>query len=133
MGSKSNLLTFLEDSYIDWILYAVASVLIFFYFWKSSLLSYIGILITLLGFFIWVIGRIELGDSFSILAKGKDIVTTGIYSKIRHPIYLGSFLVDVGLIIYTLKTFLTIFLIIYAITSIIIQCIRISHEEKILF
>ena len=36
----------------------------------------------------WVIARIQLGKSFTVEAAARKLVTHGLYSKIRHPIYI---------------------------------------------
>ena len=33
-----------------------------------------------------IVGRATLGRSFSVMAKATELVTTGIYSRIRNPI-----------------------------------------------
>jgi protein-S-isoprenylcysteine O-methyltransferase Ste14 len=35
-----------------------------------------------------VVARVQLGASFSVQAKARTLVTTGLYSRIRNPIYL---------------------------------------------
>jgi protein-S-isoprenylcysteine O-methyltransferase Ste14 len=39
---------------------------------------------------LWTTARIQLGRSFSIAPKATALVTRGIYSKIRNPIYVFS-------------------------------------------
>jgi protein-S-isoprenylcysteine O-methyltransferase Ste14 len=41
--------------------------------------------------------RYQLGGAFSIQAEAHHLVTTGIYARIRNPIYVGSPLMIVGL------------------------------------
>jgi protein-S-isoprenylcysteine O-methyltransferase Ste14 len=36
----------------------------------------------------WVTARIQLGPSFSFGAEARRLVTTGLYSRFRHPVYL---------------------------------------------
>ena len=43
--------------------------------------------------------RVQLGASFSVRAKAKKLVTTGVYSRIRNPIYVFSAMFLVGLVI----------------------------------
>jgi len=38
----------------------------------------------------WMTARIQLGRSFSIAPKATALVTRGLYSKIRNPIYVFS-------------------------------------------
>jgi protein-S-isoprenylcysteine O-methyltransferase Ste14 len=46
-----------------------------------------------------VVARLQLGAAFSIQAKASKLVTTGIYSRIRNPIYVFSAMFLVGLVI----------------------------------
>ena len=48
----------------------------------------IGIAIAAIGFALWMLARIQLGKSFSVRAQAKGLVTTGLYSRFRNPIYL---------------------------------------------
>src|ERR1017187_618092 len=41
--------------------------------------------------------RVQLGASFSVRAKAKKLVTTGVYSRIRNPIYVFGELFILGL------------------------------------
>lgn len=47
---------------------------------------------------IW--SRVELGASFAVRPKATALVTTGIYSKIRNPIYVFSSLVVAGVFLF---------------------------------
>lgn len=37
---------------------------------------------------LWVTGRLQLGDSFSVSAQARQLVTRALYSKIRNPVYV---------------------------------------------
>ena|SRR5665213_1681504 len=50
----------------------------------------------------FVVARIQLGGSFSYAAKAKKLVTTGLYARIRNPVYFFG-----GLVITGLSLFLT--------------------------
>ncbi len=64
-------------------------------------LRWIGLLLALLGLAGVILARYTLGESFSWAPKATGLVTTGIYSRIRNPIYVsGTFLVvGVGLML----------------------------------
>ena len=49
---------------------------------------------------LFVLARWQLGSSFSIRAKAGTLVTTGLYSRIRNPIYLFGGLLTVGLSLF---------------------------------
>ncbi len=37
---------------------------------------------------LWILARIQLGSAFSFRARAQQLVTTGLYSRSRHPVYL---------------------------------------------
>lgn len=37
---------------------------------------------------LWIIARVQLGSAFSFGAKAHRLVSTGLYSRIRHPVYV---------------------------------------------
>ena len=47
----------------------------------------IGIALILVGFVFWTVARFQLGASFAVQAEARQLVTRGLYSKIRNPIY----------------------------------------------
>jgi protein-S-isoprenylcysteine O-methyltransferase Ste14 len=60
----------------------------------------IGIALAIIGFLLWAIARIELGRSFSVRAKATELVTRGLYSKIRNPVYVFGTVFIVGMILW---------------------------------
>ena len=60
----------------------------------------IGIVIGLPSIILIITGRIQLGKSFAVLPKAKALVTKGLYSKIRHPLYFFLDIFLLGLIIF---------------------------------
>ena len=73
-------------------------VIIFFrnQFDSNIIYIYIGILLIVVGLVIWVLARKDMGK-ITVKIIPTKLVTTGIYSKIRHPLYLGVKLVFLGL------------------------------------
>jgi protein-S-isoprenylcysteine O-methyltransferase Ste14 len=70
-----------------------------------------GIAIALPAFVGLMVARFELGRAFSVKAKASVLVTSGVYSRIRNPIYVFSSLVFLGLIIWTGKPLLLLVLV----------------------
>ena len=94
-------------------------------------LRYLGIFLFLLGLFIRSIAIRTLKRQFSIyvaIQENHQLITTGIYSQIRHPIYLGALfsLVGFGLVFPTLLGFLFVF--IYS----MLLGHRMAQEEKLM-
>ena len=58
---------------------------------------YSGMALAGVSFVFWMTARFQLGRSFSVTAKAKRLVTGGLYSKIRNPIYLFGGLGFAGL------------------------------------
>jgi protein-S-isoprenylcysteine O-methyltransferase Ste14 len=56
----------------------------------------IGLSIGAIGFVLWMVARQQLGKSFTVSAQAKALVTTGLYSKIRNPIYFFGGVAFVG-------------------------------------
>jgi protein-S-isoprenylcysteine O-methyltransferase Ste14 len=57
----------------------------------------IGLILGLIGLAGVILARHTLGRSFSVKAKATALVTTGIYSRIRNPIYVSGIFLILGL------------------------------------
>jgi protein-S-isoprenylcysteine O-methyltransferase Ste14 len=75
-----------------------------------------------------VVARLQLGASFSVKAKARKLVTTGLYAKIRNPIYVfgGLFLVGIAIVLEN-----WILLLILAVLA-PVQIARSKKEEQVL-
>jgi protein-S-isoprenylcysteine O-methyltransferase Ste14 len=60
----------------------------------------VGGVIAGISFPLFVLARIQLGSAFSLQAKAKKLVTTGLYARIRNPIYLFGGLTIAGLSLF---------------------------------
>jgi protein-S-isoprenylcysteine O-methyltransferase Ste14 len=49
---------------------------------------FVGLGLAIASFLLWTLARFQLGNSLTVTAQAKQLVTSGIYSKIRHPIYV---------------------------------------------
>jgi len=87
-----------------------------------------GIAIAAPAFLLFVAARIELGRAFSVRAKATMLVTTGVYSRIRNPIYVFGAIFILGIIIWTGRPWL---LVIFAVL-IPLQVVRSRKEEQVL-
>ena len=59
----------------------------------------IGLFVAVPAFGLWVTARIQLGSSFAIRAQAKELVTRGLYSKIRNPVYVFGALFITGFLL----------------------------------
>lgn len=82
----------------------------------------------MLGIAFIAIARCQLGKSFSIRAEAHHLVTTGIYSKIRNPIYVFGIVMMTGLILVIQKPVLWLLLV----AMLIGQTIRARREARVL-
>jgi protein-S-isoprenylcysteine O-methyltransferase Ste14 len=72
--------------------------------------------------------RYQLGRSFSIRAEAHKLVTHGVYSKIRNPIYVFGTIVLAGLVLVIHRPLLWLMIPVI----IIIQTIRAHREAQVL-
>ena len=93
-----------------------------------SALAYLVLCLSLACAVLWFIARLQLGDSFSVTAQAHHLVTQGLYSKIRHPIYVFGTLAFL-FIVLALQGWGAI--LIWAIV-ILIQVARLRREEQVL-
>jgi protein-S-isoprenylcysteine O-methyltransferase Ste14 len=46
-----------------------------------------GVGLAVISFAFAILSRVQLGRSFSVTPKAKDLVTHGLYSRLQHPMY----------------------------------------------
>jgi protein-S-isoprenylcysteine O-methyltransferase Ste14 len=87
-----------------------------------------GLGIAIPGFILLVLARIQLGKAFSVEAKATTLVTTGLYSRIRNPIYVFGGLMIAGVILWFERPlYLLVFVILIP-----MQVIRARKEAQVL-
>jgi protein-S-isoprenylcysteine O-methyltransferase Ste14 len=72
-----------------------------FVLWKNQPHSWtplhiFGLCLFLAGFILWTVARFQLGASFAVTAQARQLVSHGLYSKIRNPIYIFGSCVIAG-------------------------------------
>ncbi len=74
---------------------------------KAQFFSLLGVLLSILGIIIraYTIGTTPKGTSGRNTDKqvAEQLNSTGIYSVVRHPLYLGNFFMWIGIVVYTLN------------------------------
>ena len=66
---------------------------------EFGLLEFFGLLVGLITYTLWIVSRIQIGKYFSVKPKAQGLMTKGLYSKIRNPIYVFSSLAILGAIL----------------------------------
>ena len=76
-------------------------------FWQPpwTPLRIVGLVLTILGLLFVTVARVQLGKSFSLTPQARQLVTHGLYSRIRNPVYLFGFLALAGLILFLDKPY----------------------------
>ncbi len=87
-----------------------------------------GLVLLVMGMTLLTVARLQLGNSFSVTPQAKVLVTRGIYSKIRHPVYVFSAIALVGMALYVPVHWLLLLLL----PIIPMQVWRARREEKVL-
>jgi protein-S-isoprenylcysteine O-methyltransferase Ste14 len=67
--------------------------------YQTGAWTYVGLAIFFPSLILSIIAHVELGRCFTVTAQAQELVTSGIYSKIRHPIYVFGFLLLLSLVI----------------------------------
>ncbi len=101
-------------------------------FWNDPIVSYAGIFLIIAGGLILITGRYQLGRFGSgvlVIEDDHELVTSGIFRFIRHPIYSGGLIVLLGIMVAFRSI---IILIIVVVFNFIIMRGRMIFEEKIL-
>ena len=96
--------------------------------WHNDPRHWIGAAISLPALALWMLARYQLGSSFAVRAEAKKLVTHGLYSRIRHPIYIFGGLAFLGeFLIFGWYIWLTIFAVFN-----LGQYFRVRREEQVL-
>jgi protein-S-isoprenylcysteine O-methyltransferase Ste14 len=87
-----------------------------------------GAVIALMGYVCVVTARMQLGNSFSVKPEAKELVTHGLYARMRHPMYVFVDLMIVGVIL-ALHLYR---LLIPFVPLVVLQAIEARREAKVL-
>jgi protein-S-isoprenylcysteine O-methyltransferase Ste14 len=88
----------------------------------------IGLLLGLIGLGGVILSRYTLGQSFSIVPKATALVTSGIYSRIRNPIYVSGEILLLGMLLMVGRPELLVILLLL----IPVQVLRARREASVL-
>jgi protein-S-isoprenylcysteine O-methyltransferase Ste14 len=98
--------------------------------WKTpwNAQRYAGTVVAIVGATGIVIARYQLGKSFSIRPEAHALVTSGIYAKIRNPIYVFGTVMLIGLFLVLQRPELWILLAVV----VVVQTVRARKEAQVL-
>lgn len=88
----------------------------------------IGTGLVVVGILFIAVARYQLGRSFSVKAEAHHLVTTGLYSKIRNPIYVFGLVMITGMILVLQRPEGWLVLV----AAIVAQTIRARREARVL-
>ena len=95
---------------------------------RHDWVGWIGLGLALVGLTMIIVSRYTLGRSFSVAAKARVLVTHGIYSRIRNPIYIGGVIFISGVCLITRIPHLWLILLVV----IPMQFLRARREARVL-
>ena len=94
--------------------------------WDAMRIS--GLALAVFGLLFLTISRVQLGNAFSVTPQARMLVTRGIYSRVRHPVYVFGAIVITGLILYLRQPiFLLVLLVLVP-----LQIVRAREEQRAL-
>jgi protein-S-isoprenylcysteine O-methyltransferase Ste14 len=88
----------------------------------------LGAFVALVSFVLLLVARVQLGKAFSVTPQAKGLVTTGLYSRFRHPMYLFVDLTLMGAALATGWWYLLVPLVIL----VPLQILNARREAKVL-
>jgi protein-S-isoprenylcysteine O-methyltransferase Ste14 len=94
--------------------------------WNGQRLT--GSLLVLIGISLVFTARLQLGRSFSLTPQARKLVTHGLYSRIRNPIYVFGTLAIVGLCLILQRPYLWLL----PLFLIVMQIARARKEARVL-
>jgi protein-S-isoprenylcysteine O-methyltransferase Ste14 len=116
-----------------WILFPAFCGMVAYIFWLHrdepwGPMRIVGACMVVFGLLMWSLARFQLGKAFSVQAKASVLVTRGLYSRIRNPIYIfGSFMIAGMLLFFLMPEGLLLFL-----ALIPLQVVRARRESAVL-
>lgn len=121
MNWKARLVTFLPIVAISFLIWE---------FWtpRFSSLRLVGLVVLVPSLLLLTIARLQLGNAFSISPEARELVSHGLYSKIRNPVYVFSAFVIAALFLYiNMPLLLLAFVVVIP-----IQIVRAKAEASVL-
>ena len=86
------------------------------------------LVLLLAGHFLCAVALAQLGRSFSVMPEARRLVTSGIYSRIRHPLYLAEAVATLGVLLQ----YRSVGAALLVAAQFAVQFWRMHEEEKVL-
>jgi protein-S-isoprenylcysteine O-methyltransferase Ste14 len=93
-----------------------------------DLLRAAGLGVMIVGAVLFFTARFQLGNSFALRAQARELVTTGLYRRIRNPIYVFGSVMILGLLIIVRRPYWFLVLAVVAVA----QTLRSRQEARVL-
>lgn len=87
-----------------------------------------GLVLAIFGIGLLSLARYQLGNSFSVTPQATALVTTGLYSRIRNPVYVFSAIGIAGIVLYLGRPMLLLLFLLL----IPMQIVRARAEARVL-
>ncbi len=94
--------------------------------WSSMRIA--GLVLMIPALILLTIARIQLGNSFSMAPRATQLITHGLYSRIRNPIYVFGVFVFSGLFLFLERPYLLLLIV----PVLILQINRTRAESRVL-
>jgi len=109
---------------------AAIAVFAFVWFWPGpwNAERFVGSALLVFGMFFVFLARFQLGRSFSITAQARELVTHGLYSRIRNPIYVFGAIAVAGLCLVLQRPAMWLLLLLI----VAMQTVRARREARVL-
>src|SRR6516225_8865104 len=88
----------------------------------------VGLGLMIVGAALFFTARFQLGNSFAVRAQARELVTTGLYSRIRNPIYVFGAVMLFGFLVMVRKPYWFLVLAVVAVA----QTLRSRQEARVL-
>ena len=93
-----------------------------------TILRIAGAMLAVTGYVLLITARLQLGKSFSVSPQAKALVTHGLYSRIRNPIYVCVGVMWLGVIV----ALCLYWLIVPLVALLVMQVFRSGRESRVL-
>jgi protein-S-isoprenylcysteine O-methyltransferase Ste14 len=106
-----------------------ATLYLYSQYWQNTPTQYLLIFLTTVAFYMWGFAQYVIGDALNLMPHANKFVSSGVYKKIRHPIYVASTLIFICWTFYTNN----IWIFLWTTCVLTLQITRAFFEEKAMY